>query len=649
MYTNRAKTCFSDVTSLLPVEACWPPTLPERLCNMPWEQRHGLMSTRHQEMILTNTKLLNFKASSCGKKDFGIKFNATQSESAVPITIEGASWVGTDRAAQVNLAIESTSAGKCSSRGCDSFQYTTITDKDGSSFDPEFNRPSLVIPRASFTIGETCTSVPAWGDVLVCTSPKMVSARAFVAENLDRDRGFRRLEPISIRRPVADSSIDAEYGAHGPLSDNCAKRFYFGQFHQVMTAADGVTTMNVTGTMPGRWRMHWFEKDPSKSFVLGLHIRRPFAMAVYVGTTRVDPITSVNTLPTTSDPVGTNVFIPQALTMFVTFRGSATFEPITIVRNTLVQLDLTLAMSVDEFYGSNVVNNIAILLNINPDRIQVADVQAASAKASLILKPTGGTDPGVPTSEPDSRVDPAGPDAGLDLSTCTFSNGTFVRSTCSPSDNTKYTSNVAELWRHIDVIRDSMNAGTFSQAIGAEVLSLEVSAPPRQLENGDDTSSDDVLVLTERQASERDTGLSSLAIGLVSAACVLAVVGVIGGFIVYRRRRGAHVRGVVRTGGKGRRRVKGTSPNSSHDIQMQALSPRSSPMSESNSFTSPPGPAVGGNGTSVRTKRGSAYAKRVAGAINAKVSTRNLEAPQLEMNHRGEKVIMGASHRQVGL
>ena len=634
-YTNRAKTCFSDVTSLLPVEACWPPTLPERLCNMPWEQRHGLMSTRHQEMIITNTKLLNFKSNSCGKKDYGIRFNPTQSESAVPITIEGASWVGTDNEAKLSLALGSDTAGKCRDRGCDSFQYMTLTDKDGTSFDPEFNRPNLVIPRASYTVGETCSSMPAWGNVLVCTSEKMVATRAFVAESLDRDRGFRRLEPISMSRPVVGSPVNAEYGAHGPLSDNCAKRFYFGQFHQVIAPSEGITTMNVTGTMPGRWRMHWYESDPSKSFVLGLHIRRPFAMSVYVGSRLVAPITTIDTLPTVNSPVGTNVFIPQALTMFITFRGSPNFEPITIVRSALVQLDLTLAMSVDEFYGSNVVNNIAILLNIDPDRIQVADVQAASAKASLTLRPASGrVQSGAPSKGPDSRAGDSGADLEGDCGV--FANGTLNPATCPKTDDTSYDADVTELWTNIDKIKASMDEGTFSKSIGAEVLSLEVSAPPRNLEEESSGNADGVLVLTERQAGEKDTALSALAIGLISAACVLAVVAVVGGFLIYRRTRGAHVRGVVRGGAKGRRRVKNESPSSSQDIQLQALSHHSNIMRQSNSYAAGSPSVLGANGT-VRAKRGSAYAKRVASAIGAKVASAPTSVRRLQQNHRGEK------------
>ncbi|CAE7765508.1 PKHD1L1, partial [Symbiodinium sp. KB8] len=477
-YTNRAKTCFSDVTSLLPPEACWPPTLPERLCNMPWEQRHGLMVTRHQELHITGTKLLNFKAEECGSGSFAIKFNPTQSEAAVPITISGADWTGTDEDAKVSLHMESNTDAKCRTRGCDSFDYMYIKDTDGSSFGAS---GGIVLRDPTYTVGHTCTSKPAWGQGLLCTGD-ITASHAFVSESLDRDRGFRRLEPIAMQRPEASGTV-ARYGAHGPLDDNCAKRFYFGQQHGLVMPSDGVTVMNVTGTLPGRWRMHWFSTDPAEAFVLGLFIRRPYRMNVYVGNTLVAPITTVDTLPTTADPAGTNVFIPQSLTLWLTFRGHEDFPPITVVRQTEVQLDMTLAMSVDEFYGSIVKRNLATLLNIPPDRIQEADVQAASTKVSFIIIPANGrVDPG-PGSEPDGRTPTTGD--RVDPTTCEYDEdtGSVVAGSCTAHEPDQYEANVAELYGHVDTIVGRMRAGTFSEAIGAEVLGMEINAPPRGTEN----------------------------------------------------------------------------------------------------------------------------------------------------------------------
>ena len=69
---------------------------------------------------------------------------------------------------------------------------------------------------------------------------------------------------------------------------------------------------------------------------------------------------------------------------------------------------------------------------------------------------------------------------------------------------------------------------------------------------------------------------------------------------------------------------------------MQALSPRSNPMKEG--FAEGGSPAVfrAADGT-MRAKRGSAFAKRVASAINTKVSAAPTSIRRLQQNHRGEK------------
>ncbi|CAE7562181.1 PKHD1L1, partial [Symbiodinium sp. KB8] len=532
-YTNRAKTCYSDITSSLPKEACWPPTLPERTCNMPWEHRHGLASTRHAQLVLKGVTFSNFAADSCGLKSAAVKSHPSQSEFGVPVSMSSMRWEGVDEAARFSLAFEHANE-KCTSRGCDGFDAAFVLDEDGSTF----SVPAALVRHPAMAVGRTCTSATAWGEgALIC--PDLLRLRGFVTESLDRDRSFRRLEPVAVSRsePGTPAGV-AAYGAHGPLSDACAKRFFFAQYHSALLADGNTVLLNVTGTLPSRFRMHFMSPDPDEGVVIALFVRRPFRMNVYHGTRKVEALAEPGRLPTVADPHGTNVYIPQANTLWVTVRGHSTYASYTIVRTAEVQLDLTLAMSVADFYSSAVVRNLATLLNINPDQIRVADVQAASTKVTLYILPPGGqaaAEVVPPADDPDPRavspdfqedaqptlpsfinpvVEPNATAAGA--STVAVPDGDLLTTSW---DDSGYESMLDEVAEYAAVIEEAAKSGELTQALGVEVLALSISRPSTN--STANSTSGDVVVIQRQEpepAGDSDSAVAPLLLGILVGA-----------------------------------------------------------------------------------------------------------------------------------
>jgi hypothetical protein len=73
-YLNAAKSCEKAGG----VDNCRPPNLPERLCSMPWEKRHGLPSANFGKIVVTNTAIAYFSESDCGKKSVAYTINPSQ-------------------------------------------------------------------------------------------------------------------------------------------------------------------------------------------------------------------------------------------------------------------------------------------------------------------------------------------------------------------------------------------------------------------------------------------------------------------------------------------------------------------------------------------------------------------------------------------
>lgn len=380
-YLNRGKTCEHDPE--MPV--CRPPSRPERLCGFPWEKRYGLPGTRHAHTFIRNTVFAHFSGDDdCGAKSRAVVHNPTQVDYAPPMTFEGLRWFNTSREGRFWFGMNELTDGKCVSSGCDGFNHIMIEDKDGTTvssgrprsfitgFNPEIVAPEPVCTPRSEWYGIECDGTAPDGDGIVL--------RGAIMENMDRDRGFRRVGPARISRETPGGEL-RNSSTIGPLDDSCPMRFFFGQF-PFSLEVNKTSQVRFAGTLPANFRSHFHSTDPSEGVVVALFIERPNALDLFVNGRRIT-MNNDTRMPTVSDPAGTYLFNPQRRTLWFVMRGGDPGTTYDIVRTPAVQLNMTLAVSPEEFYGPNLIANMAVLLSIPANRIRIVSVEAGSTTVEV--------------------------------------------------------------------------------------------------------------------------------------------------------------------------------------------------------------------------------------------------------------------------
>ena len=166
-----------------------------------------------------------------------------------------------------------------------------------------------------------------------------------------------------------------------PIADSCAKRFPF-QHHSMLLEPGVMNHLRFGGTLPGTLRGRFHSDDASEAVVIKLFVQRPNSIEVFYNG-RLVPALPGTELPTLASPAGTNKFDPQARHLYFTMRGGDAGADYLIRRRSSIQLNMTLAVSVDEFEGENIVQNLATLLSIPASRIKVVEVAAGSAHVGV--------------------------------------------------------------------------------------------------------------------------------------------------------------------------------------------------------------------------------------------------------------------------
>ena len=389
-YLNRGKTCERDS---LPV--CRPGITPERLCSMPWELRYGLPTNGIRATFTVSSTTFGFfgnaSASLCGKKSIAMTVNPSQPEFTPEVVLSGltfsnspATGAATSRGWFSRLDV--TTPG-CSEL-CDALQHLLVRDTDGSTFGAVGTLISDVNPALSEPTS-TCSTISAVGGIF-CTAASL-PLRAAMFQNLDLDRGSRLLGPVRITKSLNQNRTTL---SRGPLDDNCAKRFFFGQYPFTLEANrqyDFVTQ----GSMPANTRVQFFSTDPNERVLLRIFFTDPLQIDVFVGGTLVPRQAVLPTLTTTT--YGANVLNPQERVLYLLMRGGNDAQQTYDLRVTnVVQLSMSLAISLSQFYSDSLQANIATLLSIDASRIKIAAVSSSrrlltpSVAVTIIGNPTAG-------------------------------------------------------------------------------------------------------------------------------------------------------------------------------------------------------------------------------------------------------------------
>ncbi|XP_063307204.1 fibrocystin-L-like [Pelobates fuscus] len=269
---------------------------------------------------------------------------------------------------------------------------------------------SQVAPYKGVIRDSTCVNMSAW-ESYKCTG---LNYEMLVIESLDSDTETRRLSPVAV---LGDGYLDLINGPqdHGWCSGyTCQKRVSL--FHAIV-ATNKSFDIFFTSTSPQNLRLMLLNCDSTKAVRVAIYFSNPQRLDVYANNTYVYPTNAQRTgsgtdftlnAPTysgqylpqlTSTVSGENYFDSDYKMLYVLIRGST---PIIIRTSPLIVISFNLpAMTVDQFYGDNLVRNLALFLKIPASKIRITKIIPEGSRRRK--RATGGLSVSVEIADPPSQ------------------------------------------------------------------------------------------------------------------------------------------------------------------------------------------------------------------------------------------------------
>uniref|UniRef100_A0A8C5R062 PKHD1 like 1 n=1 Tax=Leptobrachium leishanense TaxID=445787 RepID=A0A8C5R062_9ANUR len=244
---------------------------------------------------------------------------------------------------------------------------------------------SRVAPYKGAIRDSTCMYMSAW-EGYKCTG---LNYEMLVIESLDSDMETRRLSPVAV---LGDGYLDLINGPqdHSRCSGyTCKKRL--SMFHAIVATKKSFDVF-FTSTSPQKLKLTLLNCDDSKAVRVAIYFSNPqrldvYANNVYIYPTNVQfagagtdftlkpPTYPGQYLPQfTSTGLGENYFDRDYNMLYIMVRGSS---PVVIRTSPLIVISFNLpAMTVDQFYGENLVRNLALFLKIPANKIRVTKIIA---------------------------------------------------------------------------------------------------------------------------------------------------------------------------------------------------------------------------------------------------------------------------------
>ncbi|KAM3929151.1 fibrocystin-L-like [Leptodactylus fuscus] len=267
---------------------------------------------------------------------------------------------------------------------------------------------SQVAPNQGIIRDNTCVYMPAW-ESYKCFG---LNYEMLVIESLDADTETRRLSPVAV---LEDGYVDLINGPqdHGWCSGyTCQRRVSL--FHSIV-ATNKSFDVYFTSTSPQNLRLKMLNTDNTKSVLVGIYFSNPQRLDVYVNKVYINPTNiqwqeSDYTLnaPTyqgqympqlSSTVLGENFFDKDYNLLYVLVRGST---PVEIHTSPLIVVSFNLpAMTVDQFYGDNLIRNLALFLNVPASKIRITNIIAEGSRRRK--RAAGGISVSVEISDPPTQ------------------------------------------------------------------------------------------------------------------------------------------------------------------------------------------------------------------------------------------------------
>lgn len=562
-YTNRAKTCALDGG----LNVCDPPNTPERMCSMPWEKRFGLPSTASTRFYMDNVTFIGFNGTDCGRQSVAVAFNPSQSDMAVPTYTSRITWGNTPLDARFWNGMNVNTPEKCFGfQECPSFQYINIQDTDGT-FAQTGTSTSILADNPMIAYpSPTCSIESAWPGI-ICPNIRMVSA---VAQGITLDSGHINLGSLRVTRWIDpnDNNTWLTSLGYGPHSDDCAKRFYF-QFYPHILENNRTNELMWLATEPEDLSYYFLSSDPNDGAVISMFVQRAYAWQLFVDGVEVKTMqpTTRTQRPLPTDPAGTFLFDPQGRRLWFTVRGGKPNRQYLLIRTAAVQLNLNLAVSAEQFFGADLVSNLAMLLQIDPNRIRIVQVQAGSVNVQVEIRdnaPSVLVNASVAAANnmvAAGNTDPAG---GLGIALGVIQVNSTVPTNSNATSGTNSTSNSTtpttpttttttdfaaaaqaqqeRLNQLTQQIVTLVQTGQMNNVGGYTVTGISVQPPPTIVSNssGSSTASGSTpIVLVPPKAAETTSAFTPGVIAGIAIGSILFVMVALGLVWMYRRSSGA--------------------------------------------------------------------------------------------------------------
>ncbi|XP_072562121.1 PKHD1 like 1, tandem duplicate 1 [Paramormyrops kingsleyae] len=401
---------------------CWP-TFESDHNHAPEEPHHGITSYNAISglMTVTDTVFVGF-GSTCSKQTSVIFMTNPKNEDMQhPLQVKRVTVVDSTEDAKVFIHrpdVRMVNPAKCLDMDCDAKKKALLKDLDGSFLGAvghvvpqsefewngdkrrglgDYRIPKVMLtylngsripvdqiaPYKGIIRDSSCTYMNAWQSYK-CFG---LNYEMLAIESLDADTETRRLSPVAL---LGDRYVDLLNGPqdHGWCSGyTCRRRVSL--FHSIV-ATNKSFDVFFTSTSPQKLRLMLLNADNSRAVRVAIFYSKPQRLDVYVNKSLVAPTNAIWNSDKTdftlkeptfkgqfipkleSDAAGSNFFESTYKMLNILVRGST---PVEIRTSPLLFISFQLpAMTEEEFFGDNLVKNLALFLKISPSMIRVTKV-----------------------------------------------------------------------------------------------------------------------------------------------------------------------------------------------------------------------------------------------------------------------------------
>nr|XP_046273956.1 PKHD1 like 1, tandem duplicate 1 [Scatophagus argus] len=385
-------------------------------------------------MTVKDTTFAGFGNVCSSETDFMFMTNPINEDLQHPVYVSGIKMVDSTEEAKVFIHrpdVSKANPADCVDMDCDAKKKSLLKDLDGSFLgavgtvvpqseyewdgDPRRGLGDYRLPKVMLTfpngsripvnqiaphkgvIRKNCVYMSTWQSYK-CFG---LNYRMLVIESLDADTETRRLSPVAV---LGDGFVDLINGPqdHGWCSGyTCQKRVSL--FHSIVATGHSFDVF-FTSVSPQKLRLMMLHADPSESIVVSVFYSKPQRLDVYVDNKLVAPtnaewnadstdytlkrpIYAGQYVPKMNATLGTNYFDQEYKMLKVLVRGS---NPVEIRTAPVLFLAFELpAMTEDEFFGDNLVQNLAVFLKVPPNMIRITNIIREDAGARRRKRSTG--------------------------------------------------------------------------------------------------------------------------------------------------------------------------------------------------------------------------------------------------------------------